>query len=96
MSFSTVIVLERLALIDVIRWDINVYHVAAVHGDDAHFYNNLDSKCWLLNLRIYILFPIHNTSQTMGYAFKSNAVDLSKTGYGMVADTNVYEVNVRL
>ena len=45
MSFSTVIALESFALIDVVRWDINVSHIAAVHGDDAHFYNNLDSIC---------------------------------------------------
>ena len=56
MSFSTVIVLESFALIEVVRWDINVSHVAAVHGDDAHFDINQDPMCWLLNLHTHIMY----------------------------------------
>ena len=41
MFFSTVIVLESFALIDVVRWGINVSHIAA-NGDDAHYDNSHD------------------------------------------------------
>ena len=56
MSFSTVIVLESFALNVVVRWDINVSHVAAIHGDDANFDNSQDPKCWLLNLHTHIMY----------------------------------------
>ena len=38
MSFSTVIVLESFGLVEMVRWGINVSHVAA-NGDDAHYEN---------------------------------------------------------
>ena len=44
MFFSTVIVLESFALIDVVRCGINVSHVAA-NGDDAHFDDKQNSNC---------------------------------------------------
>ncbi len=49
MSFSMVIVLESFALIDVVRWGINVRHIAA-NGDDARFDNSQNPICKMLIL----------------------------------------------
>ena len=46
MSFSMVIVLESFAPIDVVRWGINVSHIAA-NGDDAHHKNNYYLTLWV-------------------------------------------------
>lgn len=54
MSFSTVIVLEPFALIDVVRWGINVSHIAA-NGDDAYIDYSKEPNFWMLKLHTQFL-----------------------------------------
>lgn len=61
MPSATENVLESFALNVMVRWDINVSHVAAVHGEDGHFDNSHDSMCWFLNLHTHMMYSIRVT-----------------------------------